>query len=63
MKYKRYRNKFDNLKRVAKKQYFQHQLGNAKNNMKQTWSIINQLIGKTTQTENLPTQFVWVIKW
>lgn len=56
-KYKKYRNKFNNSKRVAKKMYFQHQLDNTKNNMKQTWSIINKLIGKTKEMEHLPMQF------
>lgn len=55
--YKKYRNKLNNIKRIAQKRYFQHQLSNAKSNMKQTWNIINKLIGKTKKKDKLPSQF------
>ena len=56
-KYKKYRNKFNSLKVIAKKNYYQQQLNTAKNNMKKTWSIINELIGKASKKQNLPSQF------
>ena len=58
-KYKKYRNKFNNLKRIAKKRYYELQVDEAKNNMKQTWNIINELIGKKSkQNAKLPSQFM-----
>ena len=47
------------MKRIAKKRYYELQVDEAQNNMKQTWNIINELIGKKSkQNAKLPSQFM-----
>ena len=40
-KYKRYRNKFNKLKRAAKKLHYEHKFDEYKGNLKLTWKLIN----------------------
>ncbi len=44
--YVNYRNKLTNLIRVSKKNYFSNLLDDHKNNLKQTWKILNGLLGR-----------------
>ena len=41
-----YRNKLTNLIRASKKSYYSNLLDNHKNNLKQTWKILNGLLGR-----------------
>ena len=45
-KYKTYRNQLTNIIRTSRKNYYSEKLNRAKSNMKSTWGIINDLIGK-----------------
>lgn len=45
-KYKTYRNKLTNIIRISRKMYYSDQFDKAKSNMKYTWDVINDLIGK-----------------
>ena len=41
-KYKAYKNLFESIKRKSKKSYFSKQILQYKNNMKKTWSVMNE---------------------
>ena len=46
-KYKQYRNKLNHVIRIAKKRYYNNnRFGQAKENLKQTWKLINEIINK-----------------
>ena len=45
-KYKTYRNRLTNIIRAARKLFYSEKLNRVKSNMKATWEIINDLIGK-----------------
>ena len=47
--YKTYRNKLTNIIRNSRKIYYSDKLSRVKSNMKSTWGIINNLIGKKTE--------------
>ncbi len=51
-KYKQYRNKLNSLLRTAKRNYYSELLEDEKNNMRNTWKIINSIIRKKTKTSN-----------
>ena len=55
-KYKNYVKIFNQVKRFAKKNFYGDMLNKHKNNMKESWKIINQLIKKKKQYK-LPTYF------
>lgn len=56
LEFKIERNKVCALIRASKRRYFRGQFDKAANNPKQTWSIVNQLRGKTTHPES-PLQY------
>ena len=45
--YRKYRNKLSSLIKCAKEQYYMRMFKNSTGNLKQTWSIINELRGKS----------------
>lgn len=51
LKYKTYKNKLTDLLRVAKGLYFQNQIELNKTNIKQTWKILNNVIGQNKKKE------------
>ena len=51
--YKTARNDVNRLVKNTKANYFQEVIGNSKNNSKEMWKNINQLIGKTSKTTNV----------
>ncbi len=55
--YKNYLNLFNKSKRELKRNYYSHLLELNKNNMKKTWSVLKQAIGKRNDTSNLPQTF------
>ena len=55
--YKEYCNIFNKLKRKAKSLYFRECIENAKNNIKDTWAILNQALNKTSSKPKLPDSF------
>ena len=48
-KYKAYKNLFELVKRKSKKSYFSKKILQYKNNMKKTWSVMKEIIGKMHQ--------------
>ena len=58
-KYKTYKNIFNSLKIKAKKAYYSKKLVNSALNIKQQWSVINELMGKNKQkTTNMPQRLI-----
>ena len=55
-KYLVYRNKYNSLKRIARKNYYSEQIRNFKNDSKKLWSIFNKVIGKTKNKLDLPSK-------
>ena len=53
-KYKTYRNRLTNIIRTSRKMYYSDKLNTVKSNMKATWEVINDLIGKKKKTKKLP---------
>ena len=45
--YKQYKNIFERIKKISKKLYYQNKLQNCENNIKTTWKIIEEMIGKS----------------
>jgi len=50
-------NLFNNAKRELKINYYSHLLELNKNNMKNTWSVLKQAIGKRNDKSNWPQTF------
>jgi aromatic ring hydroxylase len=55
IKYIKYRNKYNLIKRNAKKDYLKNKFSQYKNNSKKCWSLMNQLIGKVKHKHDIPT--------
>ena len=52
-----YRNKLTSLIRISKRWYINNKLEVCKNNMKETWGLLNGLLNKKQTKDNYPTQF------
>jgi hypothetical protein len=58
-RYKKYRNKLTHLIRNAKKSYYDTKFENAKNDLKQTWKLVNEVINKRiSKPSTLPSTFI-----
>ena len=57
-KYKLYCKIYNRVKRAAKLSHFKHMLDSNKNNIKQTWKILNQAINKQNAKPCIPDTFV-----
>ena len=55
--YKNYKNKFKNLIKLSKKDYFENQFIKYKNNNKMTWQTINRILNRNKNKERLPDKF------
>lgn len=56
LKYTKYRNQLNLLLRVSKKSYILSEINDHKNNMKKTWQVLNNLLGRNKPTK-LPDFF------
>ena len=56
-KYKAYKNKLNHLIRIAKRNYYESQFVRARNNIKDTWKLINEVINNKNTKQVLPSQF------
>ena len=56
-RYKKYKNKLTNIIRTSKKDYFHKLLDQHRNNIKETWKILNGLIKKSTRNAEYPNFF------
>lgn len=55
--YKKYKNKYTHLIRIAKKKYYTDKFINSANDIKATWIVIKELLNKNNSTMKLPAQF------
>ena len=55
--YKRYRNKFNKLTSVAKKQYYDREFSEHKSNLRYLWKLINEVINRNKLKPELPDHF------
>ena len=55
--YKAYKNKLNHLIRIAKRNYYESQFVRARNNIKDTWKLINEVINNKNTKRVLPSQF------
>ena len=57
-KYKKYKNKLTNILRNCEKDYYSQILENHKNNIKETWKVLNSIVNKTYKNcKKCPTTF------
>jgi len=56
--FKKFNNMFNKLKRAMKIKYFRDSLEENKNNIKKTWVILKQAIGKINNKSSLPLSFL-----
>ena len=56
-KYIVYRNKFNSLKRIAKQSYYSNLLDEYRLDMKKTWKILNNLVGRTSDKYSISEIF------
>ena len=55
--YKQYRNKFNKLKSVAKKYYYDKESSEHKSNLRYLWKLINEVINRNIFKYELPDHF------
>ena len=56
--YKTCRNKFNNMKRLAKKLYYKSKFEESQGNIRQTWKLINEITNKNKPSSDLPDNFM-----
>ena len=56
-KYQAYKNKLTHLIRIAKRKYYDSKFENARNDLKTTWKLLNEVINKRKSKSSLPTSF------
>ena len=56
-KYKAYKNKLTHLIRIVKLKYYDFKFENARNNLKTTWKLLNEVINKRKSKSSPPTSF------
>ena len=57
LQYKSYRNKLTHLIRIAKRHYYDQRFASAKNDLKETWKLINEVINKRKCRPPFPSSF------
>ncbi len=57
-KYLKYKNKLNDIMKIAKKIYYEEQLIKHKQNSKIMWKTLNELFNKPTKNTKLPKTFV-----
>ena len=57
MKYKAYKNKLTHLIRITKRKYYDIKFENARNDLKTTWKLLNEVINKRKSKSSLPISF------
>ena len=56
-KYRSYRNKLNHIIKAAKRTYYDRRFAALKNNMKETWQLINQVINRCKRKSSYPSAF------
>ena len=57
LKYKAYKNKLNHLIHIAKRAYYDSKLENAKNDLRTTGKLLNEVINKRKNNPTLPSLF------
>ena len=57
LQYKAYKNKLNNLIRIAKRSYYENKFDQAKDNLKETWRLINEVIHKNKKIHSPLSSF------
>ena len=57
LKYKAYKNKLNHLIRIAKRTYYDSKLEDAKNDLRTTWKLLNEVINKRKINPSPPSSF------
>ena len=57
LRYKAYKNKLNHLIRIAKRTYYDSKLEDAKNDIRTTWKLLNEVINKRKNNPSLPSSF------
>ena len=57
LQYKSCRNKLNHLIRIVKSYYYDQRFASAKNNLKETWKFINEVINKRKCRPSFPSSF------
>lgn len=57
LKYKTYKNKLNHLIRIAKRIYYDSKLEDAKNDLRTTWKLLNEVINKSKNYPSPPSSF------
>lgn len=55
-KYKSYKNKLTNILRLAETQYYSEKLNSVKDDIKNTWRVLNNVINKNVSQNSLHKQ-------
>ena len=58
LKFTKYRNTFNKIKKVAKESYFANLLNEYKNDLRKTWTVINKLIGRNNDKSSISDNFI-----
>ena len=58
IKYKKYKNKLVDIIRKCKKEYYNKELTKNRNNIKETWKLLNNLIRNDTKKANYVNYFI-----
>jgi len=56
--YKKYSNKLNRVKEESKRMYYKNKIASTKNNTKETWNIINQIIKIKSKTSYTPDKII-----
>ncbi len=57
-KFKKYKQQYKKLKRTTKNTCYINQINNAKNDIRKTWQLLNNLVGKTKDKSSIPNHFI-----
>ena len=57
-RYKRYKNKLTTILRFCEKQYCTQVLDKYRDNVRQTWKVLNDVIKKKSNASNIPNEFI-----
>ena len=57
-KYKEFNNKLTNIKRVSERIYYSDNLNKHKNNVKETWKVLNEAIKRKRINSEIPEYFM-----
>ena len=58
-KYKTYKTKLNHIIRIAKRKYYDTKLESAKNDLRTTWKLLNEVINKSKSKSLLPSSFAF----